>query len=92
MTDPTMALLDCLSTLGLQLGDDLIRAGVRTVIQVAIEVRTTGERAVLGFAVWSSEELPFWLECLRSLRRCAPSLPNRTARRPPNSSISWRRR
>jgi transposase-like protein len=34
---------------------------------VAIGVRETGEREVLGFAVGSSEEASFWVEFLRSL-------------------------
>lgn len=34
---------------------------------VAIGVRATGEREVLGFAVGASEEASFWLEFLRSL-------------------------
>ncbi|MGC9360853.1 MAG: IS256 family transposase, partial [Anaerolineae bacterium] len=36
---------------------------------VAIGVRETGEREVLGFAVGASEEASFWLEFLRSLVR-----------------------
>ena len=41
MTDPTMALLAYLSKFGLQLDDDLIREGVRAVIQAVIEAEVT---------------------------------------------------
>ena len=41
MTDPTMALLDYLGKFGLQLEDDLIRAGVRAVVQAVIEAEVT---------------------------------------------------
>lgn len=41
MTDPTMALLDYLGKFGLQLDDDLIREGVRAVIQAVIEAEVT---------------------------------------------------
>ena len=41
MTDPTMALLEYLGKFGLQLDDDLIREGVRAVIQAVIEAEVT---------------------------------------------------
>jgi len=40
---------------------------VSMAVVVAIGVRETGEREVLGFAVGASEEQAFWLEFLRSL-------------------------
>lgn len=42
---------------------------VNMAMVVAIGVRETGEREVLGFAVGASEEASFWLEFLRSLVR-----------------------
>ncbi len=41
MTDPTMALWDYLGKFGLQLEDDLIREGVRAVIQAVIAAEVT---------------------------------------------------
>lgn len=43
MTDPTMALLEYLGKFGLQLDDDLIREGVRAVIQAVIEAEGGAE-------------------------------------------------
>jgi len=40
---------------------------VSMAVVIAIGVRATGEREVLGFAVGASEEVSFWLEFLRSL-------------------------
>lgn len=42
---------------------------VSQAIVVAIGVKETGEREVLGFALGASEEEAFWLEFLRSLKR-----------------------
>lgn len=42
---------------------------VSMAVVVAIGVRETGERELLGFMVGSSEETAFWLEFLRSLLR-----------------------
>ena len=42
---------------------------VSMAVVIAIGVRETGEREVLGFAVGASEEASFWLEFLRSLVR-----------------------
>ncbi len=36
-------------------------------VEIAIGVRETGEREIVGFAVGTSEEYAFWLEFLRSL-------------------------
>jgi putative transposase len=41
---------------------------VNQAVVIAIGVRETGEREVVGFAVGASEEQAFWLEFLRSLR------------------------
>jgi transposase-like protein len=40
---------------------------VSQAVVIAVGVRATGERDVLGFAVGASEEEAFWRECLRSL-------------------------
>jgi hypothetical protein len=47
MTDPTVALWEYLGKFGLQLDDDLIREGVRAVIQAVIEAEVTGNRRLL---------------------------------------------
>ena len=41
MTDPTMALMDYLSKFGLQIEDDVVREGVRVLIQSVIEAEVT---------------------------------------------------
>ena len=41
MTDPTMALMNYLSKLGLQIEDDLVRKGIRVLIQSVIEAEVT---------------------------------------------------
>jgi putative transposase len=46
---------------------DALYLKVRQNHRIAIGVRETGERDVLGFAVGASEEQAFWLEFLRSL-------------------------
>jgi len=40
---------------------------VNQAVVIAIGVRETGERSLLGFAIGASEEAAFWLSFLRSL-------------------------
>jgi putative transposase len=46
-----------------------VRQGARMVSQVAVGVRDTGEKSVLGLAVGASETEAFWMEFCRSLSR-----------------------
>lgn len=43
---------------------------VSQAVVIAIGVKDTGEREILGFDIGASEEQPFWLAFLRSLMDC----------------------